>query len=106
MRWSWAALCDFGLTATVFVLYHVIVSMAVFAKYTTTKSNLFAFSVADSILVVILSLPCLVMFKTHPQHFGAYKGAFKPDNLSQCHYWILVSMRILLAILLVAANAI
>jgi hypothetical protein len=92
------------MTATVFVLYHVIVSMAVFAQYTTTKSNLFALSIVDCILVIILSVPCLVLFKTHPQHFGAYKVAFKPDTLSQFHYWLLVSTRILLAVLLVAVN--
>lgn len=80
------------------------VALTVFAGYCRPGSTLFKYSIIDAVIVFSIAIPVMVLFKTHPQHFGPYKTAFKPDPLSQCHYWILASMRILLSILLIALN--
>jgi hypothetical protein len=44
--WSWLALCEFGITAVFFVMYHFVTSLAVFAGYCRTSSELFPISIA------------------------------------------------------------
>jgi uncharacterized membrane protein len=75
--WSWLALCEFGITAVFFVMYHFVTSLAIFAGYCRTSSELFPVSIVEVVIVLLVSITILVLFKTHPQHFGDYKIAFK-----------------------------
>jgi hypothetical protein len=38
LRWSLLALCEFGLTAVFFVMYHFVVSLTVFIGYSKASS--------------------------------------------------------------------
>lgn len=46
----------------------------------------------------------MVLFAKKPTHFGDFKTAFKSDNLSQSHYYLLIGSRFILSILLVVTN--
>lgn len=104
-RWAWTALCDFGLSAVVFLLYQVVTSLLVWAVYSKSQGALFPFSIVDAVVSLAVTAGVLVLFRRRPEHFGDFRGAFKPDALSQQHYYVLTAGRVLLAALLVATCA-
>lgn len=104
-RWSLIALCDFGLSAVVFLTYHILVSLLIWAIYSKSQGSLFPFSIADAVFSMSVAIVLMVLFKMKPQHFGDFKTAFKPDKLSQSHYYLLIGSRIILSILLVGTNS-
>lgn len=103
-QWSWTALCDFGLSAVVFLTYHVVASLLVWIMYGNAQGTIFPFSIVDLLLALVVAVSVFVLFWKRPQHFGDFKKAFKPDRLSQAHYYFVIGARILLACLLVGAN--
>jgi hypothetical protein len=93
------------MTAVMFLLYHIIVSILIFAMYfkdTTTK--LFLVSAAEAGVSIIIVIAVVVLFKCQPLYFGDYKIGFKPDTYSQYHYLVLIAARILLSIVLIFAS--
>jgi len=109
-RYSMLALCEYGLTAVLFALYHVVVSLLVYAFYAGPNgisSSLFPFSVAESVLVVGISIAVAVLYSLKPDYFGDYKTAFQPgQKLSQNYYYVLMAARVVLAATLVCANSV
>lgn len=107
MGWSQTSLCEWGLTSVMFVLYHSTVSLLIFAFHggEVTSVLLYA-SIGDALFTVGVTVAIAVLFKYRSQFFGDYKKAFKNDTLSQGHYWLLMGGRVLLAALLIGANAI
>lgn len=110
IRYSMMAVCEFGLAAVVFVLYHMIVSLLVYAFYAGgegSTSSLFPFSVGEAILTVGVSIAIAVLYNVKPDYFGDYKTAFRSGNkLSQNYYYILMGGRVVLAAAIVGANSI
>lgn len=102
-KWSELALGEWGLTAIMFVLYNCITGLTISMFYYRT-TDLLALSIIEAFVVLAYLVAILVLFKTRPNYFGDYKLGFKKDNLSQLYYWLLSLDRILLAVLLVAAN--
>ena len=107
LNWSQTSLCEWGLTSVMFVLYHNITSLLIFAFYGSSVSSILLYaSIGDALITVGTTVAIAVLFKYKEQFFGDYKRAFKSDVLSQSHYWFLMGGRVLLAALLIGANAI
>lgn len=104
--WSKTILCDWGLTAVMFTLYHSIVSLVLFIVYGGSVSTiLLSISIVEAIFIVGVVVAMAVLLHFKARFFGDYKKAFKTDPLSQAHYWILIAGRVLLGALLVGANS-
>jgi hypothetical protein len=104
-RLSLLAVCEYGMTAVMFLLNHIIVSIIIFAIYfKDTTAKLFPISVVEASVSIVVVIAVAVLFKYKPLYFGDYKTAFKPDMYSQYHYLVLMIGRILLSIILVFAS--
>lgn len=106
-RYSVTALCEYGFTTVLFLLYYITTSVLIFATNTRdADSTLFVFSNVDVVLALMATISTFVLFQIKPQEFGDYRKAFKPDALSQHHYWAVILCRLLLAVVLVFGGAV
>lgn len=62
------AVCEYGFTAVMFVLYHMIVSLMVYVSYATdgASSELFPYSVAECVATIGVSIAIAVLFSLKP----------------------------------------
>jgi hypothetical protein len=104
--YSMTALCEYGFTATMFVMYHMAIGLSLQLMYFKTSEALFAVNIADCAIVVGNVVLMVVLYKVKPEHFGDYRKEFKPDALSQHYYLLIMGGRVILSVLLVAMNSI
>lgn len=102
-NWALTSLCDYEFTATMFLAYHAAVGTLVMVMY-MAPSSLFAVSLAEAGVFLIIAAAMATLLKMRPSHFGQYKSAFKDDAYSQHHYIVLLFARVLEAAVLVAAS--
>lgn len=89
-----------------FVLYHATIGLTLQLMYFNTSGQLFPMNIADTALVVVVTISMVVLFELKPEHFGDFRKEFKLDKLSQHYYMVLLAGRMLLAVMLVAMNSV
>jgi hypothetical protein len=104
-KYSWIALCGFGFTAAMFILYHFVITTLLFSIYNKMQLYLFPVSLTVCIVTFAVLISIFVLFKYRPMHFGEFRTAFKiSSRFCRNYYYFIIAGRIALCCILVGLN--